>query len=98
MKAQQLHATEWRVNYELGRAYDGLDHMEQAEKSLRRAHEVHPEYGNVHLLLANALVLQNKYAEGLAEMEEFLKLAPNSSLAPQVQEKVKLLKAELANH
>jgi len=96
LKAQQLNATEWRVHYELGRAYYGLEQFEKAEQYLRRAHEVHSDSGNICLRLANALVLQNKYAEGLAEMEEFLKLAPNSPFAPQVREKAKLLKVELA--
>ncbi|MBI3950561.1 MAG: tetratricopeptide repeat protein [Acidobacteria bacterium] len=96
MKAQQLNPADWHVHYELGRTYYGLNQLERAEKNLRRAHEAHHDYGNLHLLLANVLVLQNNYAEGLAEMEEFLKIAPNTPLAPQVREKVKLLKAELA--
>ncbi len=95
LKAQKLEATEWRVHYELGRAYYGLNKFEVAEKNLRQARTAQPNYGNIRLWLANALVMQNKYAEGLAEMEIFLELAPKSSLAPQVQEKVNLLKKEL---
>lgn len=97
LKAQQLNPADWHVHYELGRAYYGLDQLENAEKRLRLARKAHPDYGNLYLLLANVLVLQHKYAEGLAEMEEFLKVAPNSPLAPQVREKTNLLKAELAN-
>jgi tetratricopeptide (TPR) repeat protein len=95
LKAQQLTPADWHVHYELGRAYYGMDKLEQAEKSLRLARQTHPEYGNLYLLLANALVLQNKYAEGLAEMKEFLNVSPDSPLAPQVKEKIKLLKAEI---
>lgn len=95
LKAQQLTPMDWHVHYELGRAYYGMDQLEQAEKSLRVARQARPDYGNLYLLLANVLVLQSKYAEGLAEMKEFLRVAPDSPLAAQVREKIKLLKAEL---
>lgn len=96
LKARQLMPTEWHVYFELGRAYYGIDQLEKAEKNLRIARQARPKYGTLYLLLGNVLVLQEKYAEGLAEFDEFLKVAPDSPLAPQVREKIKLLKEEIA--
>lgn len=96
LEAERLNPADWHAQYELGRTYCGLDQFEKAEARLRRALPLQPNYPNLHLLLANVLVSQNKLAEGLVEMQEFLKLAPSSALAPQVREKLKLLKAELS--
>lgn len=96
LKAQQLTPTEWHVYFELGRAYYGMDQLESAEKNLQIARQARPKYGTLYLLLGNVLVLQEKYAEGLAAFDEFLKVAPDSPLAAQVREKIKLLKEEVA--
>lgn len=96
LKAQRLMPTEWHVYFELGRAYYGMDQLENAEKNLRIARQARPKFGTLYLLLGNVFVLQEKYAEGLAEFDEFLKVAPESPLAAQVREKIKLLKEEVA--
>ena len=96
LEARTALPSDWRVHYELGRSYYGLGRLSAAEQSLREARTVEPRYGNLYILLGNALVLQNKYAEGLRALETFLDVAPDSPLAPKVREKTELLAARLS--
>jgi tetratricopeptide (TPR) repeat protein len=95
-KSRALNPEDWHVHYELGRALYGLERLGEAETSLQQAAREKPGYGNLYLLLANVLVLQEKNAEGLQAMEQFLEVAPESPLVPQVREKAALLRAELS--
>lgn len=95
VEARTLDPSDWHVHYELGRALYGLERVAEAETSLQEAARGRPPFGSLYLLLGNVLVLQQKYGEGLAAMERFLELAPESPLAPQVRQKAALLRAEL---
>lgn len=94
LRVQMLRPDDWRVYYALGENYYRAGQSDKAEQSLRRAHELHGEFPRLHVLLINALVTQEKYAESLGEMDEFLRLFPNDRLAPSVRQK----RAALRDH
>ncbi len=95
-RARALLPNEWRVDYELGRSHYHRDQLAEAERDLLRAHRYNPDFGSLHLLLANVYAMTNQLRKAAAEMHEFLQTDPDSKLAGQVREKVKLLEAELS--
>jgi tetratricopeptide (TPR) repeat protein len=95
LRARMLRLQDWHAHYELGQAYGGVADWPKAEASLRRARELHSDFPRTHLLLINALALQNKYDATLAAMENYLRLFPQDSFTPQVRQKRDLLQAEL---
>lgn len=96
LRVQMLRPDDWRVYYALGENYYRAGQSDKAEQSLRRAHEIHGETPRLHVLLINALVTQEKYAESLDEMDEFLRLFPDDRLAPNVRQKRDALRANLS--
>jgi TolA-binding protein len=95
LRVQMLRPSDWRVYYALGENYYRAGQSNKAEQSLRRAHELHAETPRLHVLLINALVTQEKYAESLGEMDEFLRLFPDDRLAPNVRQKRDALRESL---
>lgn len=95
LRARMLRSQDWHVHYELGQAYGAVADWPKAEASLRRARELHSDFPRTHLLLINALALQDKYDATLAAMENYLRLFPRDSFTPQVRQKRDLLQAEL---
>jgi len=95
LRVQMLKPDDWRVYYALGENYFRAGQNDKAEQSLRRAHELHAETPRLHVLLINSLVIQEKYAESLEEMEEYLRLFPNDRLAPKVRQKRDALQEHL---
>ncbi len=95
-RARDFLPNEWRVDYELGRSHYHRDQLAEAEKDLLRAHQYNPDFGSLHLLLANVYAMTDQLPKAAAEMREFLQTNPESKLAAQVREKVRLLEAELS--
>jgi thioredoxin-like negative regulator of GroEL len=98
LRAQMLRPDDWRIYYALGENYFRAGHSEKAEQSLRRAHGLHAETPRLHVLLINALVTQEKWADSLQEMEEFLRLFPDDRLAPDVRLKRDALRDHLRTY
>jgi tetratricopeptide (TPR) repeat protein len=95
LQARSLRPEDWRISFELGQVYLRMGQLDEAEASLRQAVSAHEEFARSHLLLINALALQEKYPECLLAMEHYLQLFPKDQFAEQVQRKHDLLKAEL---
>lgn len=95
LRAQMLRPEDWTVLYALGENYYRAGLGGKAEQSLRRAHELHVETPRLHVLLINALLAQDKLAESLGEMEEFLRLFPDDPLASPVRLKRDALRESL---
>jgi len=95
LQARSLRPEDWRISLELGQVYLRMGQLGDAETSLRQAVSAHEEFARSHLLLINALALQDKYPECLLAMERYLQLFPKDQFAEQVQRKHDLLKAEL---
>jgi Flp pilus assembly protein TadD len=96
LRSRELNSQSWQVHYELGRTYVGLDRLPEAEASLRQARASAPDYPNLYILLGNVYVLEGRYPEAIEEMKYFVKRWPESKVATQVREKLKLLEKEVA--
>ncbi len=95
LRVRLLKPDDWRVHYELGEAYWGQRNLASAEESLRQARSLHQNFPRLHLLLINALVLQDRYHEAVTAMEIYLRLFPQDSFAQQVRQKRDHLKRHL---
>jgi tetratricopeptide (TPR) repeat protein len=95
LRARLVKPDEWRILYELGAVYSSTGNWAGATENLSRAKTLHPDLPRIHLLLMNALSMQEKYTESLAAMEDYLRLFPQDTFAEQVRRKRDLLKAHL---
>jgi Flp pilus assembly protein TadD len=80
----------------LGRTYYSLNRFQEAEPHARKAVAIEPTFPDAHVLLGNVLLRLRDGPGAVAEFEEYLRLAPNGSLAAPTQALVKKLKAALA--
>ncbi|MGH9569321.1 MAG: tetratricopeptide repeat protein, partial [Candidatus Angelobacter sp.] len=83
-------------HYELARSLASSGKWEAAEPHAQRASELNSEYAGPHALLGNIYLQQEDAASALAQFKEYLRLAPQGSLAPSVRETVTQLEAALA--
>jgi len=95
LRAAMLNPEDWRIHAALGENYLRAGLNGKAEQSLRLAQELHLEAPRLHVLLINALVIQEKYPASLAEMDEYLRLFPDNRMAPQVRQKRDALREHL---
>lgn len=86
----------WELFYERGRAHMGKGKLSMAEQDLRRAHGMEDAGPEVHLLLANVLIEQQRGDDALAEMRHYLELYPRGEFSAQVRTTAGRLEAELA--
>lgn len=86
----------WELLYERGRARLAERKLTLAEQDLRRAHGLKDAGPEVHLLLANVLIEQQRGDDALAEMHHYLELYPRGEFSTQVRTTADRLKAELA--
>lgn len=96
LRARALRPDDWQAWYQLGELYWERKDAAHTEENARRALQLHGSMPRIHILLINALVVQEKYPESLAAMETFLAQFPKNSLAPEVARKHDLLRSELA--
>jgi tetratricopeptide (TPR) repeat protein len=85
-----------RGHYDLGRTYYSLNRFQEAELHARKAVAIEPTFPDAHVLLGNVLLRLRDGPGAVAEFEEYLRLAPNGSLAAPTQALVKKLKTALA--
>lgn len=72
---------------QLGRNYFYLGQLDAAEKHLKQAKSLDPgHFSYPQLLLMQIYAKRNQVPEAILEMEEFLKLHPDSSEAPRIRE------------
>jgi len=79
--------------YELAKAYWATGRWQDAEPLVRDTVKAQPDLASAHVLLANILLKKRDAAGALHEYEEYLRLEPNGSMAPQVREVVEKIKA-----
>ncbi len=95
-RACSLRPGHWPAWYQLAELYAETGDAPHTEESVRHAWEMHASMPRLHILLINALVMQEKYLESLATMEAFLAAFPDDPLAREVARKHDLLRAELS--
>ena len=85
----------WNGHFELARALVGLRRGTEAEASALRARELKPENPPVHLVLANAHMLEQNYKAAVQDFDAYLSLEPNGPLSPAVRQKREQLQKQL---
>jgi len=73
-----LDPTSWAGHYSLGCALFGLDRLEEAEKSVQEALRWKTDSAEAHLLLADIHNREKNYSAAPQDLEEYLKLDPDS--------------------
>lgn len=91
----QLKPDSAEAHYELARSLAALDKWDDAAPHVQRAIELNPDYAGPHALMGDIYVRKQDAASALAQFKDYLRLAPNGSLAPQVQKMVDQLEAAL---
>jgi len=76
--ALNLDPTSWAGHYCLGWALFSLNRFQEAEKSVREALRWKSDSPEAYLLLGEIHQHQHEYAALLKDLDEYLKLAPNS--------------------
>jgi Tfp pilus assembly protein PilF len=77
--------TSWRGPFELARALVALKQTDEAEKNAQEARDIMPDNSPVYLLLANIHIQKKDYPALIRDLNEFLRLAPNSPEAEQAR-------------
>jgi len=70
------------------------NHAPEAEKDLLRSLEIDPNLAMAHLALVNTYLLQKRKTDAVAQLQQFLKVAPGSPLAPKAREVLNRLEGE----
>jgi tetratricopeptide (TPR) repeat protein len=84
-KGLLIEPESWKGHYYLGLALFGLDHLEEAEKSIREALHWKPEFPEAHLLLADIHTRQEDYRNVIGDLEAYQKLAPDGPASAKVK-------------
>lgn len=74
----------WLAHLNLGRILRKQGKAKEAYVHASRAHELNTQVPDVHLLYYNACVNTRDYAAALAELDEFVKLYPESDVAKKM--------------
>lgn len=97
-RAITLSPSSWQSYFEMAKAYVGKADYQHALQQLSRAQSFLPkEYAPLHLVRAQVMLALKNYTEGLAELQDFLTLAPQDPNAGAARETVGKLKAYLAS-
>ena len=79
------------AHFELARVYFALSKFSDAEMHARKAIELHERNVGVYAVLGYALLRQNKPKDGRQAFQQFLKLEPNSPMAPDLRAAIDLI-------
>ena len=96
LRAAQARPGNAMVQFELGQLYLRRENFPEAEAYLRLALALREDHPRTHLLLINALAMQDKLSEALAAMDAYLKRFPADPFAAQVRAKRNALAGQLA--
>lgn len=75
----------WRGPFELARALVALKQSDEAEKNAQQARDIMPDNPSVYLLLANIHIQKKDYPSIVRDLDEYLRLAPNTAEADQAR-------------
>jgi len=87
----------WRGPFELARALTALKQTDEAEKNAEQSRDLIPDNPPVYLLLANIHIQRKDYPALLRDLDEYLRLAPNSPEAAQARKTREHVQALLAS-
>jgi len=82
------------AHYFLGTAYYKSDFFEEAEESLKKAHDLDPSFSKTRIMLVNVYTRQKKLKEALEQIDAFLKENPKAEERPAMEDlRRKIVKA-----
>jgi tetratricopeptide (TPR) repeat protein len=84
-KAISADKSSWRGPFELARALTRLNQTDEAEKYAQQSRDMMPDNAPVYLLLANVHIQKRDYPALVRDLNEYLRLAPNSAEADQAR-------------
>jgi tetratricopeptide (TPR) repeat protein len=85
------------AQYELARTLAATGKWEQAAPHVQRAIALNPAYAGPHALMGNIYVQREQPEPALKEFQEFLRLDPQSSMAPAVKSLISQLEKTLGH-
>jgi tetratricopeptide (TPR) repeat protein len=91
----ELRPDSSEAHYELARSLWGLGKWQAAEPHVRQAIDLNKDYAGPHALMGNIYLQQENPEAALTEFEEYLRLDPESSMAPAVKDMIAQLKKAL---
>jgi len=95
-RGSELDSSQWRGHYHLARALFGMNRLAEAEESLRQAIFLEPQYPDLHLLYANIHIRRQDYPALLADLDEYLRLAPDGPFSASAREMRTSIQNQLA--
>jgi Tfp pilus assembly protein PilF len=95
-RALGLGAPGWQVHFELGKGLLQLGRVDEAYAHASRAHNLKADAPAPHLLLYNLHIIRDEHEQALKQLEEFLRLHPDHSLAPELRRKKDELRRTVA--
>jgi tetratricopeptide (TPR) repeat protein len=84
-KSVQVDANSWQGSFELARALSGLKQYDEAEKIAMQAQDKNPDNPTIYIVLANIHIARHDYPSLAADLDAYLKIAPNGSDADWVR-------------
>ena len=84
-KGLDLDPTSWTSHYSLGWALFALNRLEEAEKSVREALRRKTDSAEAQLLLADILNHEKDYPALVKDLDDYLKVAPDSPTAARAR-------------
>jgi tetratricopeptide (TPR) repeat protein len=84
-KGISVDSTSWRGPFELARALVALKKTDEAAKSAEKSRDLMPDNPPVYLLLANIHIQKKDFPALKRDLDEYLRLAPNSPQAEQAR-------------
>ncbi len=82
-RAVQLDSLSSRAHHHFGWALMMIGQFDRSERELRKAIELHPEYWNAYFALAQVPLREGKTAEGIARLQNLVKMYPKMLVADQ---------------
>jgi tetratricopeptide (TPR) repeat protein len=97
-RAITLAPSSWQSYFEMAKAYVGKADYQHALQQLSKSQSfLVNDYAPLHLVRAHALLALKNYNDAVAELQEFLKLAPQDPNAGMVRDTLGKLKAFMAS-
>ncbi len=96
-RAVKVRPEDALAHSQLGQSYYFLGRLDEAERHLKQAKALDPgHYSFPQVMLVEIYARRNQLPAAIAEIEEFLRLHPDSSLVPRMQKALKDAQARLA--
>jgi tetratricopeptide (TPR) repeat protein len=95
-QAVQMRPDDALARIQLGRSYLGVGQLDAAEEQLRLAKSLDPSHFSLPQLTLAEIYARKEDPDGMArELEDFLKLHPDSKLAPEARKSLEKLRGRL---